>query len=50
MSHWTKAAYVIQCSSYQIDLAPTLDPSVGILLNITEDHLDRHGTCSITPP
>jgi UDP-N-acetylmuramoylalanine--D-glutamate ligase len=35
---------VIECSSYQIDLAPTLDPSVGILLNITEDHLDRHGT------
>ena len=37
-------AHVIECSSYQIDLAPTLDPSVGILLNITEDHLDRHGT------
>jgi len=37
-------AYVIECSSYQIDLAPTLDPSVGILLNISEDHLDRHGT------
>src|SRR5262249_61142987 len=31
-------------SSYQIDLAPTLDPSVGVLLNVTEDHLDRHGT------
>ena len=31
-------------SSYQIDLAPSLDPSVGILLNVTEDHLDRHGT------
>ena len=37
-------AHVIECSSYQIDLAPSLDPSVGILLNITEDHLDRHGT------
>jgi UDP-N-acetylmuramoylalanine--D-glutamate ligase len=37
-------AHVIECSSYQIDLAPTLDPSVGILLNISEDHLDRHGT------
>lgn len=36
--------HVIECSSYQIDLAPTLDPSVGILLNLTEDHLDRHGT------
>ena len=26
-------AYVIECSSYQIDLAPSLDPTVGILLN-----------------
>ena len=37
-------AHVVECSSYQIDLAPTLDPSVGVLLNVTEDHLDRHGT------
>jgi len=36
--------HVIECSSYQIDLAPSLDPSVGILLNLSEDHLDRHGT------
>jgi len=36
--------HVVECSSYQIDLAPTLDPTVGILLNITPDHLDRHGT------
>src|SRR6266545_2070126 len=36
--------HVIEVSSYQIDLAPSLDPSVGILLNVTEDHLDRHGT------
>src|SRR5215208_3618968 len=36
--------HVIEVSSYQIDLAPTLNPSVGILLNITEDHIDRHGT------
>ncbi len=37
-------AYVIECSSYQIDLAPTIDPTVGILINLSEDHLDRHGT------
>ena len=37
-------AHVIECSSYQIDLAPTLDPRVGILINVSEDHLDRHGT------
>ncbi|MGR9190973.1 UDP-N-acetylmuramoyl-L-alanine--D-glutamate ligase [Rhizobium leguminosarum] len=36
--------YVVECSSYQIDLAPTLNPSAGILLNLTLDHLDRHGT------
>lgn len=35
--------YVVECSSFQIDLAPTLDPSCGILLNISPDHLDRHG-------
>jgi UDP-N-acetylmuramoylalanine--D-glutamate ligase len=36
--------YVLEVSSYQIDLAPSLHPTVGILLNVTEDHLDRHGT------
>ena len=36
--------YVIECSSYQIDLAPSLDATVGVLLNVTPDHLDRHGT------
>lgn len=36
--------YVIECSSYQIDLAPSLNPSVGIVLNLTPDHIDRHGS------
>jgi len=36
--------YVIECSSYQIDLAPTLDPTVGIHMNLSPDHLDRHGS------
>src|SRR2546423_1348375 len=36
--------HVIECSSYQIDLAPSLDPGVGILINVSEDHIDRHGT------
>ncbi len=36
--------YVLEVSSYQIDLAPSLKPSVGILLNVSEDHLDRHGS------
>jgi UDP-N-acetylmuramoylalanine--D-glutamate ligase len=36
--------HVIEMSSYQIDLSPSLDPSVGILINVSEDHIDRHGT------
>ncbi len=36
--------HVIECSSFQIDLCPSLNPSVGVLLNVTADHLDRHGT------
>jgi len=36
--------HVIELSSYQIDLMPTLSPSIGILMNISPDHLDRHGT------
>ena len=40
----TGVVHVIEVSSYQIDLAPSLDPSVGVLINVSEDHLDRHGT------
>jgi UDP-N-acetylmuramoylalanine--D-glutamate ligase len=36
--------HVIEMSSYQIDLTPSLNPSVGMLLNVTPDHIDRHGT------
>ena len=36
--------HVIEMSSYQIDLTPSVDPTVGILLNVSPDHLDRHGT------
>lgn len=36
--------YVVECSSYQIDLAPSLDADIGILLNLAPDHLDRHGS------
>jgi UDP-N-acetylmuramoylalanine--D-glutamate ligase len=35
--------HVIECSSFQIDLTPGINPSVGVLLNLTPDHLDRHG-------
>jgi UDP-N-acetylmuramoylalanine--D-glutamate ligase len=36
--------YVLEVSSYQIDLAPSLRATVGVLLNVSEDHLDRHGS------
>ena len=36
--------HVIECSTFQIDLAPSIKPSVGVLLNLTPDHIDRHGT------
>jgi UDP-N-acetylmuramoylalanine--D-glutamate ligase len=36
--------YVLELSSFQIDLMPGLRPDVGILTNLTPDHLDRHGT------
>lgn len=35
--------YVVEFSSFQIDLTPSLRPDVAILLNVTPDHLDRHG-------
>jgi len=34
--------YVLELSSYQIDLTTTLDCDVAVLLNITPDHLDRY--------
>ncbi|EJF89067.1 UDP-N-acetylmuramoyl-L-alanine--D-glutamate ligase [Bartonella tamiae] len=36
--------YVVECSSFQIDLAPSLNPTIGILLNLSPDHIDRHGS------
>jgi len=36
--------YVIEYSSFQIDLTPGLDADVSVLLNVQPDHLDRHGT------
>jgi UDP-N-acetylmuramoylalanine--D-glutamate ligase len=36
--------YVLELSSYQIDLTPGLKPDAAVLMNLTPDHLDRHGT------
>ena len=40
----TGRTHVIEMSSYQIELTPSLHPTVGIMLNVSPDHLDRHGT------
>jgi UDP-N-acetylmuramoylalanine--D-glutamate ligase len=37
------AVYVLELSSYQLDLTFSLEPDVAILLNISPDHLERHG-------
>ena len=39
-----KTVYVLEISSYQIDLAPGFCPDVSVLSNITPDHIDRHGS------
>ena len=36
--------YVLELSTFQIDLAPSLAADAAALLNVTPDHLDRHGT------
>lgn len=35
--------YVLELSSYQLDLMPSMGLDIAALLNITPDHLDRHG-------
>ena len=37
------AVYVLELSSYQLDLTSSLKPDAAVLLNISPDHLDRHG-------
>ncbi|MEJ7913241.1 MAG: UDP-N-acetylmuramoyl-L-alanine--D-glutamate ligase, partial [Chitinophagaceae bacterium] len=37
-----KELYVVEISSFQLDDIVTFRPNVGVLLNITEDHLDRY--------
>jgi UDP-N-acetylmuramoylalanine--D-glutamate ligase len=40
----TGLTYVLELSTFQIDLMSSLAPDAAALLNITPDHLDRHGT------
>lgn len=36
--------YVLEISSYQLELTPSLKLKAAVLLNISPDHLDRHGS------
>lgn len=38
------AVYVLELSSYQLDLTTSLKADVALILNISPDHLERHGT------
>jgi UDP-N-acetylmuramoylalanine--D-glutamate ligase len=38
------AVYVLEMSSYQLDLTSSLHADVTVILNISPDHLERHGT------
>jgi len=35
--------YVLEISSYQLERVPSMELDIAVLLNISEDHLDRHG-------
>lgn len=39
-----EGAFVIEMSSYQVDLSPTFAPDIAVHLNLTPDHIDRHGS------
>lgn len=39
-----KSVYVVEISTFQIDLAPGFAPDISLLLNLSPDHIDRHGS------
>lgn len=38
-----EGTYVLEMSSYQLELTPSLSPAGAVFLNITPDHIERHG-------
>lgn len=39
-----KELLVVEASSYQLETCRNIKPKVGLLLNISDNHLERHGT------
>jgi UDP-N-acetylmuramoylalanine--D-glutamate ligase len=44
LEHMQKGYYVLEMSSYQLDLLNSGTFNIAALLNITPDHIDRHGS------
>ncbi|TET22492.1 MAG: UDP-N-acetylmuramoyl-L-alanine--D-glutamate ligase [Candidatus Stahlbacteria bacterium] len=42
LGHRRYEAYVIEVSTFQLERCPSFRPNIGVLLNITADHLNRH--------
>jgi UDP-N-acetylmuramoylalanine--D-glutamate ligase len=38
---------IVEVSSFQLETVNEFRPRIGVLLNVTEDHLDRHGNMKI---
>ncbi len=38
--------YILELSSFQLDLLESVNPTIAVLLNITPDHIDRYGSYS----
>jgi UDP-N-acetylmuramoylalanine--D-glutamate ligase len=42
-----ETAIVLEISSFQLETIQTFRPKVAVILNVTPDHLDRHGTLEV---
>ena len=40
----SETIYIIEMSSFQIELTENIKPEIAVLLNISQDHLDRHSS------
>jgi UDP-N-acetylmuramoylalanine--D-glutamate ligase len=40
---WAEGSYVLEMSSFQLDLTCNMSFNIAVMLNIAPDHLDRHG-------